>query len=287
VGGALREVAGSVVRARAAVLHDSDCWWALDGQGLPSEELDYHGELRRAHRALWDAGLTADFAHPEDPEPDRYRLLVAPALFLLSDAAAERLRAYVAGGGTLLVQHSAGVVDERHQARLGGYPAEPLRRALGVRVEEYRPLAASGSVRLSDGSAGTVWSELLAADGAEAVASYTSGALAGRPAVTRHTYGEGTAWYVSTRLDGPSYADLLARVLAAASLTPEAEVPRGVEAVRRWSPTGDTSWLFLLNHTAAEVTLPAAGHDLLTGRTTPAASVTLAPGGAAVLRQQA
>lgn len=289
VGGPLREIAGSVVRARAAVLHDSDCWWALDGQGLPSQELDYHRELRRAHRALWDAGLTADFAHPESSELAGYGLLVAPALFLLSDTAAERLRAYVAGGGTLLVQHSAGVVDERHQARLGGYPAEPLRRALGVRVEEYRPLAASASVPLSDGSAGSVWSELLhlASDGAEAVASYTSGALAGRPAVTRHAYGEGSAWYVSTRLDGPSYAGLLARVLAAASLTPEAEVPRGVEAVRRRSPAGDASWLFLLNHTAAEVTLPAAGHDLLTGRTTPAAGLTLAPGGAAVLREQA
>lgn len=282
----LGELTGSVVRPRAAVLHDADCWWALDGQGLPSASLDYHRELRRAHRALWDSGITADFAHPADPDLGRYELLVAPALFLLSDADAERLRAYVHGGGTLLVQHFTGVVDERHHARIGGYPAEPLRVALGVRVEEYRPLPAESTVSLSDGSQATEWSELLRlTDPADAVASYTEGALAGEPALTRHAYGSGTAWYASTRLDDPSYAALVTRLLTESGVRPETAVPPGVEAVRRHAPSDDRSWLFLINHTQAPVTVPTAGHDLLTTRTIPPAGLTLPPGGAAILRQ--
>ncbi|MCX4985489.1 beta-galactosidase trimerization domain-containing protein [Streptomyces sp. NBC_00572] len=47
-----------------AVLHDSDVWWALEVDGLPSAGLDYHSTLRRAYRALWDAGVTVDFPTP-------------------------------------------------------------------------------------------------------------------------------------------------------------------------------------------------------------------------------
>jgi beta-galactosidase len=285
----LAEVAGSVVRGRAAVLHDADAWWALDSQGLPSAGLDYPGSLRRAHRALWDAGVTTDFAHPADPGLARYPLLVAPALYLLSETAARTLRDYVRGGGTLLVQHFSGVADEHHQAWLGGYPAPALREALGVRVEEYRPLAHGEAVRLSDGSTGTVWSESVQAAGATAEATYIQGMLAGRPALTRHSYGAGTAWYLSTRLDGTAYDALLARLIREAAVTPELMPPRpGVEAVRRRSPDGSRSWLFVLNHTGEPVHLPevAGGHDLLTGRQVPAGGVRLPARGVAVLRQE-
>lgn len=145
---ALAEVAGSTVTAEAAVLHDADAWWALDTKGLPSAELDYPGTLRRAHRALWDAGITTDFAHPE-ADLSRYRLVLAPSLYLVSDAGAASLRRYVEGGGTLLVQYFSGVVDERHQVRTGGYPGA-LREVLGIRGEEHRPLAMrrrAGAVR--------------------------------------------------------------------------------------------------------------------------------------------
>ena len=176
----LAEVAGSTVTADVAVLHDSDAWWALNSDGLPSSDLDYHSALRDAHRALWDLGVVTDFAHPEE-DLSRYRLVLAPALYLLSDAGAENLRRYVEDGGTLLVQHFSGVVDSRLHARLGGYPAAPLREALGIRVEECRPLRRDERITLSDGSHGTVWSESVRAEGAETVATYTHGMLAGSP----------------------------------------------------------------------------------------------------------
>ncbi|WP_055588430.1 beta-galactosidase [Peterkaempfera griseoplana] len=279
----LGELAGSTVRAQAAVLHDADSWWALDTRGLPSAELDYPGSLRRAHRTLWDAGVTTDFAHPED-DLSRYRLVVAPALYLLSDAGAEALHRYVEGGGTLLVQHFCGAVDERHHARLGGYPAGPLRTALGIRGEEYRPLAAGETVALSDGSTGTVWSESLRCEGAEPVLSYASGMLAGQPALTRHGFGRGTGWYLSTRLGDPGYAALMARLLEDAGAAPEvAGLPEGVEAVRRHGEDG-RSWLFLINHGGQPARITVAGLDLLTGAEAGPDGLHLPAGGAAVLR---
>ncbi|MFC9926558.1 beta-galactosidase [Streptomyces sp. NPDC127190] len=277
----LGELAGSTVTAPVAVLHDADAWWALSTDGLPSPGLDYHASLAAAHRALWDAGITVDFAHPEH-ELSRYRLVVAPALFLMSDAGAENLRRYVEGGGTLLVQHASGYVDARVHARLGGYPAAPLREALGIRVEEYRPLRAGERITLSDGSHGTVWSESLHTEGAETLAAYTHGMLTGRPALTRHRLGTGQGWYLSTRLDDGDYGALVGRLLKEADVQPDyPELPAGVEAVTRHAADG-RHWHVLINHTPAAVPLHAPAHDLLTGTT----AGELPPGGCAVLRGQ-
>ncbi|MCB8901284.1 MULTISPECIES: beta-galactosidase [unclassified Streptomyces] len=275
----LGELAGSMVTASVAVLDDPDAWWALDVDGLPSSRLDYHAALVRAHRALWDAEATVDFAHPEH-ELSRYRLVIAPALFLLSDKGAANLRRYVAGGGTLLVQHATGFVDDRLHARLGGYPAEPLREALGIRVEEYRPLRQDERITLSDGSLGTVWSESLRTEGAETLATYTHGMLTGRPALTRHRSGTGQGWYLSTLLDDADYAALVGRLLKEAGVAPDVPgLPAGVEAVTRHAPDG-RNWQVLLNHNSEAVPLPDPAHDLLTD----ALTHELPPGGCAVLR---
>ncbi|MFD0152805.1 beta-galactosidase [Streptomyces sp. NPDC055721] len=275
----LGELAGSTVSASVAVLDDPDAWWALGVDGLPSSRLDYHAALARAHRALWDAGATVDFARPEH-ELSRYRLVIAPALFLLSDKGAENLRRYLAGGGTLLVQHATGFVDDRLHARLGGYPAEPLREALGIRVEEYRPLRQDERITLSDGSLGTVWSESLRTDGAETLATYTHGMLTGSPALTRRRSGTGQGWYLSTRLDDADYAALVGRLLKEAGVEPDVPgLPAGVEAVTRHAPDG-RAWQVLLNHNPEAVPLPVPAHDLLTD----ALSHELPPGGCAVLR---
>lgn len=277
----LGELAGSTVRADVAVLHDSDAWWAMNVDGLPSSELGYYPALRRAHRALWEAGLTVEFAHPEH-DLSRYRVVLAPALFLLTDAGAENLRRYVADGGTLLVQHFGGIVDEHLHARLGGYPAAPLREALGIRVEEHRPLPKGEEIALSDGSTGSSWSESLRTDGAEVIAAYTHGMLDGSPALTRHAFGSGHGWYLSTRLDDAGYAGLVGRLLTEAGVVPEVPgLPAGVEAVTRHAADG-RSWHVLINHRTEAVPLPQPGHDLLTDATLGE----LAPGGCAVLRRQ-
>ncbi|KUN74472.1 beta-galactosidase [Streptomyces canus] len=275
----LGELAGSTVSAPVALLHSPDAWWALGVDGLPSAELGYHAAMEQAHRALWDSGVTVDFAHPDD-ELSHYPLVIAPALFLLSDGSAENLRRYVAGGGTLLVQHASGYVDDRLHARLGGYPAAPLREALGIRVEEYRPLRRDERITLSDGTQGTAWSESLHAEGAETLATYTHGMLADSPAVTRNAFGTGHGWYLSTRLDDAGYGALVARLLGETGVGPETPgLPPQVEAVTRYAAEG-RRWQFLINHGTESVPLPEPAHDLLTGGTV----AELAAGGSAVLR---
>ncbi|CAM5263929.1 Beta-galactosidase OS=Streptomyces glaucescens OX=1907 GN=SGLAU_03345 PE=3 SV=1 [Streptomyces glaucescens] len=86
-----------------------------------------------------------------------------------------------------------------------------------------------------------------------------------RPAVTRHRLGEGTAWYVSTRLAAGGLDAVLARAAEDAGLAPRTELPRDVEVVLRAGESG--TYLFALNHTGtdAKVPLDSPGTELLTG----------------------
>lgn len=280
LGGHLRrlaEIAGSTVRAEVALLLDYPSGWAAEGTSQPSVDMTTFEEIRRWHAVLWRDGITTDLAHPGQ-DLAGYRLVLAPALYLLDDTAAANLSAYVAGGGTLVVGPYSGVVDEHDRVRLGGYPGA-LRDLLGIVVEELFPLPAGAAVRLDDGSTGRVWTEHARAVNATVVASYVDGPVAGRPAVTRRTAGSGTAWYLGTRLPD---ADL-GRLLSTAGATPLLPAaPAQLEAVHRAHPDG-RGYLFLINHGRDAATVTGAGTDLLTG-TEHDGQVPVPGGGVVVLR---
>ncbi|WP_422741682.1 beta-galactosidase [Micromonospora sp. WMMD754] len=284
LGAMLNRLAGTAsgaVPAGVAIAHDAASGWALRHPGMPRYGLDHPGEVAAAHRALWHAGITADLVTPGDPL-DGHRLLLLPALYLASDATVDWVRRHVHAGGHLLVTWLSGVADEHARVRPGGYPGA-YRDLLGVRVEEFHPLADDERVPLTSGGIGRIWSETVHLTGAEAVTAYIGGVLDGRPAVTRHRVGDAHTWYVSTRPDDDTYRRLLTDVARRAGVGPTCpEAPPGVEAVRRHA--GDHTRLYLFNHTDRPQRVPAAGHELLTDE--PVAEVlTLAPGGVAVLRE--
>ncbi|PZG94512.1 beta-galactosidase, partial [Streptomyces sp. NTH33] len=252
------EVAGTRLTAGAAVLHDWHSWWAGDQDGRPSAHVGYPDVLRAWHRALWEAHLTADFAHPEH-DLTAYRLVVVPQLHLLTDAAIDNLLAYVSGGGTLVCGFLTGIADEDDRIRPGGMDAR-LRGLFGIRtLHEWWPLEPGETVACGGGLRGTLWSEEIEAAGtADETVPYQGGELDGLPAVLRR----GRAWYVSTLPEPGALRALLARVAAGAGVHPPLDkLPAGVEAVRR----GEL--LFLLNHGREPVTVdvPGTHRDLLTG----------------------
>jgi beta-galactosidase len=250
----LAPVLGSAVEAPVAILHDYDSGWAEAHPAQPSDDMAPQPELARWHAALVRLGITADFARP-DAALDRYRAVLVPRLYLVSDAAATNVAAYAAAGGTVLIGPYSGIVDERDQVRLSGYPGA-FRDLLGVRVDEFFPLLPDETVALDNGATGQTWSERARAEGVTVIASYAAGPLAGAPALTR----KGTAWYLGTRLADGDLRQLLASVLEEAGVTaPVPDPPAGHEVVRR------AGFLFLINHAPQPADVPVAGTDLLTG----------------------
>ncbi|MGW5212157.1 beta-galactosidase [Streptomyces sp. NPDC004051] len=268
-------VAGRHRAAEVAVLHDWHSWWASDQEARPSHEVDHPGVLRAWHRALWQAHLTTDFAHPEH-DLSAHPLVVVPQLYLLTDAAVENLLRYVSGGGTLVCGFLTGIADEDDRVRPGGMDAR-LRELLGIRtLHEWWPLEAGETVEC-EGFRGTLWSEELEADGtADETTPYKGGELDGLPAVLR----KGRAWYVSTLPEPGALRELLTRIAADAGVRPVLDgLPDQVEAVRR----GEL--LFLLNHgrEPVAVDVPGSHRDVLT-ETTVTDRLTLGRHGAAVLK---
>jgi len=275
----IAEVTEGVVGSSVAVVYDEPSAWALQARGLPATGLDPLDEAQRAHRALWRRGIVVDVIGALE-DLSAYAMIVLPMHYLVADAQAAALHSWVAGGGRLVVTYFSGIADEYARVRVGGYPGA-LRELLGIRVEEFHPLGPDERVKLSTGAAGDLWSETVHPTGAEVVARYAGGVLDNRPAITRHAVGDGTAWYVSTRLDPAAYGDFLAEVAAAAGIEP-GQAPAGVELVRRTA--GQRSWLFALNHSTAPQDIAADGVELLTGATV-SGSVRVAAGGVAVIRE--
>ncbi|MDQ1043084.1 beta-galactosidase [Streptomyces sp. V4I2] len=263
----LSTVRGTRTAADVAVLWDWQSWWAQNLQWRPSEAHDPRERADAFYEALYDRHLTVDFAHPE-ADLSRYPLVVVPALYLTTKAAGHNITEYVENGGTLVVSYFSGIVDEHDAVHEGPYPGA-LRDVLGLTVEEFSPLLKDQLVRVTgpDGSelAADVWTEFVVPRGAETVWTYADGPAAGHPAVTRHRLGEGTAWYVSTRLTTEGLDALLGWAVEDADMSTRADLPRDVEVVRRTGESG--TYLFAINHTATDVKVPldANGTELLTG----------------------
>ncbi|WP_420813861.1 beta-galactosidase, partial [Phytoactinopolyspora endophytica] len=261
---------GSTVTADVAVLWDTESFWAQDLEWRPSVDVRHRERVRAYYERLWRDGVTVDFAHPS-ADLSRYRLVVAPASYLLTSVSADNLRRYVANGGTLLVSFFSAVVDEHDAVHAGGFGA-PLRDVLGLLVHEFLPLREAVTTRVAwaDGllgyageAAADTWQEDLALDGAEVVASHLDGPAAGGPAITRHAYGGGTAWYVSTRLDIDALAPVLRAVYQDAGVQPS-DLPDDVEVVVRRGH--DVDYVVAINHTDDDTKVQIAdGVDLLSG----------------------
>ena len=261
-------ITGTRSNAKVALVFDWDCWWALELGNSPRSDLSYPQEVLRLYRPFFDANIPVDFVDTK-ADVGQYSLVVLPATYLLSDDAAQRIEEYVSGGGRLVASYLSGIVDPDNTIRLGGYPGA-LRKVLGAWSEEMHPLAGDGeAVKLSTADGGTAsadyWTEHLHATTADVLASYASGRLEGSPAVTRNSFGGGTAVYLSARVDSTFLAELLADERAAAGIRPELDAPLGVQVRRR---TGNgRSYLLVLNHNDAPagVDVTAGGTDLLTG----------------------
>ena len=265
---------GTVVEPDLALLWDWESWWAHELEWRPSVDLGYLERVRAWYEASFRAGLTVDFAHPE-ADLSRYRLVVAPSLYLTTERAAANLRRYVEAAAPCVVCCFSGIVDEHDRVHPGPYPGA-LRDVLGLhrrgmaaaarRRARHAHLAGAGIAALPAGgrrgrtqpapSVGAgrrrAWTEAVILAGAKPVAWYADGPAAGgppSPGTTSAPAAPGTSPPAPTP---PTTAALLAAACESAGLTPPvvpiapAPWPRDLEVVRRSRP--GRRYTFLINH---------------------------------------
>jgi beta-galactosidase len=262
----LDSVLTSQVKADVAILMDWNNWWALELDSKPSSDLKLVSQLYHYYKPLFDHNITVDFAHPES-DLSCYKLVIAPNLYLVSDASAKNITSYVENGGNLLMSFFSGIVDENEHIRLDGYPA-PFREMLGLTVEEFAPYpeTQTNSIHTTDGKQFqcTFWGDVILTKNTKAIATFQNDYYAGNAAVTQNRFGKGNAFYVGTLPNSDGMDWLLERACKTAGIR-SMNLPAGVELLQR--TYGKSTWLFVLNYSGKEVKVPldGSGIDLLSG----------------------
>ena len=276
----LAPVAGSLVQAKAAVLFDWDNRWAIqDMAALSKKKKKYEETCRAWYKLFVERGIPADVVNPLS-DLSQYRIIVAPMLYMLKPSVSESLYDFTRSGGHLITTYLTGYVNENTLNWLGGFPGDGLTKVFGLYSEEIDTLYPSqkNTVEIE----GKLYEardfcEILKVQDAKVLGTYTEDFYAGTPAVTCKE----NAWYVAARLSQEGNGAVLDMACQKAGFAVQ-NLPCGVEYQCRH---GDgKTFAFYLNWTAqaAEITCPAQGVNLITGKKTEG-SLRLAPYETAVI----
>lgn len=273
--------------AQVCILFDWNNWWALNlVQAGQKGNMQYYETVGMHYRALWQLGISVDFRDMrEETDLSGYKLVIAPMLMMTRGGIEEKLRAYVASGGCLLMTYFSGVVDERFLAHLGDTP-HGLTDVLGLRAPELDSLYPGESNTLFLGDARqykvTELCQIVIPEGAQVLATYGEDFYAGTPAFTAHEYGKGKAYYLACKLEQRGINDMYSDLVDALGLkcAMQQTMPEGVVATERGGA------IFLQNYSerVQSAVLDDCYVDLLTGEQV-SGSVQLAANGVMVLQK--
>lgn len=259
--------------ARAAIVFDWDNWWAIEKSSGPTIALNYVQQIHKYYASFYNRNVQVDIVSV-DTDLSAYDLVVAPVLYMVKPGFAEKLEAFVENGGTFLTTFFSGIVNENDLVTVGGYPGE-LRKMLGIWVEEIDALFPDqkNKIVLKDKFGKLQGSyecgmlcDLLHTEGAEVIAEYGEDFYKGMPAVTRHTFGKGEAYYVATDPEQGFLDELIEKITTDKGIHPNLSAPSGVEVSRRVKD--GISYLFVLNHNTEAVSYDLGqleAEDLISG----------------------
>ena len=262
------QIPGSVSEAQAGIIFDWDNYWALEYTSGPSCELTYVDQIHRYYKYFYDNNISVNMI-PWDADFSRYKLVVAPVLYMVKEGMQRALEKFVQNGGVLVTTFMSGIVDQSDNVHLGGYPG-PLRALSGVWVEEIDALAPtqSNTVVFSDGSEFTcrMLCDLMHLEGAECLASYKSDFYAGTPAIAKRQFGSGSVYYLGTEMDPAGIAKVLRMAVSEAAVAPVIDTPTQLEVSCRRGE--NCTFYFIMNFKDEAQDIPGVfvgQTDLLTG----------------------
>jgi beta-galactosidase len=283
--------------AQAAIVMSYESRWALKCRlqhpGAfthlsPTMSMEVHEEGKALpHRA---DGLEHHCTDALDPREDlsKYRLVIAPRLYVMDQKIAENLRSFVENGGVLCLTPRSGVADEYNV--IFDQPAPgALCQAAGIEVDDYTTLEEPVTILADAGgpagvTTGQTWADEIILTTGKAVARYTSGWVSGLPAITVNDYGKGKLVYVGTLLRGANLDAFMAWLKDLAGVQVNLVTPAGVRAYERQSQTHRLLFLLNFSEETYNVPLGATWQNILNGQAVE--ETILEPAGVAILQKE-
>lgn len=263
-----RKILGAENRNQVAMMLSYDTRWAFQGQANHAD-FKYSGLFTSYYKALHNRNIGVDVV-PPNADLSRYRLVIAPALYILPEETADNLRMFVQNGGMLIATARSGVKDEAN-AVVNSYLPGLLAEVCGMEVDEYDVQPSDKAVglelnlpaRTTQTAQARLWFDVLRPTTSRPVAIYQGEYFSGSPAVTLNHFGQGQSIYVGTLGDDALHDTLVGWALEALDIRPALATLNDVEAIERWQ--GNQRLLFLLNHgnETKEIQIDQAYTDLI------------------------
>lgn len=181
-----------------------------------SNTRDYNDLYRTLYDEFYKLNIRTDITDEKHIELNRYKLIVVPMLYAVSDAFLTQLNDYVENGGHVIYTFRSGFSNEDLKVRTVVQPGI-ISKACGVHYEMFvNPeqddcdlLPVSADLKQANDLAIHDWMELLIPDTAEVLAKYTDPNWSEYAAITKNSFGKGSTIYIGCY---PS-SDVLAKLI--------------------------------------------------------------------------
>lgn len=185
------------LQRKTAILFDADNVMAIN-MNRQTTEWNTEGHFLKYYKALKSFGAPVDFIR-DTSRFEEYPVLIVPALQQIDQPVIEKMKAYVNGGGNLVMTVRSGHQDKNGHLWEAPF-ASPIFDLIGAEIEYYDllPAHAPDSVVMNrEKHPWTSWGEILKPySGTETWASFSADFYAGRSAVTHRRLGKGTVTYI-------------------------------------------------------------------------------------------
>ena len=116
--------------AKVGFLFDWDNWWALELTSGPTKDMDYLAQVHKYYKAFYEKNIQTDILKVTS-DFSKYKIIVAPLLYMMKEGLAEKLESFVENGGILAATYMTGLADENDRCIFGAYPGK-LRKLMGL-----------------------------------------------------------------------------------------------------------------------------------------------------------
>lgn len=207
----LDDIVGTRTESEIALVFDWENRWAIDDmQAMGKQTKKYSQTCQNHYNPFWKMGINVDVIG-SDMDFDKYKIVIAPMLYMIKNGVQDKVETYVKNGGTLVMTYASGWVDENDLCFLGGVPGGKLKDVFGIWTEDIDTLCPNEQNRVctlnSKEYIAVDYCELIHSSGADVLARYKNDFYKGMPALTHNVYGKGNAYYIAFRDTGEFLLD--------------------------------------------------------------------------------
>ncbi len=197
-------------------------WFGIEATAGANGKEMYNDVLRWVYDALYEMNIECDFVWPESENFSRYKAIFVPALYSAPDTLLQKLKDYVAEGGTLVATFKTAFTNENVKVSTNVQP-NIIGECMGISYQHFtfpKNTGLAGCVA-SEHAEAKVFMEELHAHGAEVLAAYDHYNWKDYAAITRNKFGKGTGIYIGCKTD----VDTLKNVIRTAMADAQVEIP--------------------------------------------------------------